>query len=486
MPAWIQRLGLIVIVALIVGAFVITGVGQQAAPGLGAVASVRGEEITRDRFEWIREQTEQAFGQTLADLEPRQRRELLDNQTRASLIRRYLLAQEAESLGLGVYDDELQRDLWENPQFQEDGQYSREFVEALAAGSGLGVRGLADEYRRDVLLRKFRRLVESPIRISRAGARWALLREQTSVTLRYALATADQYRPRVEIDSDAPRELLESDPERVRDRYQEQIETYRRPEEVRARHILFTGENASEQAEQAKADIAQGGDFEALAREQSRDEATREQAGDLGWFPRGIMVPEFDEMAFSTEPGQVSAPVETEHGVHLIRVEERRAELDLPFAEVRESLAREILIEEKAGELAKTAAQYILDHAREGQDFVQAARDVDLDATLTVPFRLSDREIPGLPASEQLLRAAFDLTPEQPLATRVFGADGRYYAAILDRREEPNTEDLEAELQDAREQMTQNARSEISTLWYRVRLEQARQASAIEQYSLAR
>ena len=440
MPAWLQRLGLIVIVALIVGAFVITGVGQQAAPGLGAVAAVRGEEITRDRFDWIRDQTEQALGQTLSQLDAKNRRELLDDQTRSSLIRRYLLAQEAESLGLTVYDDELKRDLWDNPQFWQEGQYSRELVESVADRTGLGVRGLTDEYRRDILLRKFRRLVESPVRVSRASARWALLREKTSITLRYARATADRYRPRVEIESDAPRELVESDLEQVRARYQERIDDYQRPEEIRARHILFTGEGARTRAEQVRAEIAQGGDFAGLARQHSQDEATREQSGDLGWFPRGIMVAEFDEMAFSIEPGETSAPIETQHGIHLIRVEERRSELDVPFEEVQETLARQILVDDKARELARSAARYVLDHVRQGEDFIQAARDVDLDATLTPPFRRSDPQVPGLQGSEEMLQVAFSLTRDQPLAPNVFGSDGVYYAAILARRKSRTSE----------------------------------------------
>ena len=487
MPAWLQRLGLIAIVSLIVGAFVVTGVQQQGAPGAGVAATVRGEDIPRERFEWVREQTEQALAPELGELGARERREIVDAQTHASLVRRYLLAQEAEALGLEVHDDELQRDLWENPQFrQEDGRYSRELVEILAERSGLGMRGLADEYRRDILLRKFRRLVEAPVRVSRAAARWDLLRQDTSVVLRYARAAADRYRARVELEPGAPAQLAASDPERVRARYEAQIGDFRRPEEVRARHILFAGDGARERAAQARAEIAGGADFEALARERSEDSATRERAGDLGWFPRGLMVEGFDDAAFSLDPGELSDPVETEFGVHLVRVEERREALDTPFEAVRESLAREILVEDEARALAETAARYVLDRAREGMDFGRAARDVDLAATLTVPFRLADREIPGLPGSQELHRAAFDLGEERPLAPRVFGADGVYYAAVLERRERPGAEEIDAELPEAVERLTDAERDANSTLWYRSRLDQAYSAGAVERYDTLR
>lgn len=104
--------------------------------------------------------------------------------------------------------------------------------------------------------------------------------------------------------------------------------------EVRARHILLTyPQGASdEQRDSVRAlarDLADrirgGGDFAALARQHSRDPGSGQQGGDLGWFGRGQMVPPFEEAAFSLAPGEVSDPVETPYGVHVIQVQERRA-----------------------------------------------------------------------------------------------------------------------------------------------------------------
>lgn len=66
-----------------------------------------------------------------------------------------------------------------------------------------------------------------------------------------------------------------------------------------------------------------GGDFSALAREYSEDTGSKEDGGDLGWFSKSQMVAEFAEAAFSLQPGQVSEPVKTQYGYHLIKVEER-------------------------------------------------------------------------------------------------------------------------------------------------------------------
>ena len=119
------------------------------------------------------------------------------------------------------------------------------------------------------------------------------------------------------------------------------------PEQVRVRHILLTwkplGTNDDRAAirkqmepilERARA----GEDFAALAHEFTDDYATREHGGDTGLFQRGQMAPAFEEAAFALEQGEISAPVETSFGVHILRLEERREAYLLPLGEIREKL----------------------------------------------------------------------------------------------------------------------------------------------------
>lgn len=129
--------------------------------------------------------------------------------------------------------------------------------------------------------------------------------------------------------------------EKVRARYEAEIAGKPGQEEVHARHILVKTEA---EAKEIKAALEQGADFAELAAEKSIDPTP---GGDLGFFPRGVMVPEFTEAAFALQPGELSDPVQSKFGWHVIRVEARRDGAPPSFEEsadeLRMAMAREIV-----------------------------------------------------------------------------------------------------------------------------------------------
>lgn len=153
--------------------------------------------------------------------------------------------------------------------------------------------------------------------------------------------------------------------------YQQNKERFVRPEEVRARHILFKvapGALASEReairlrAAEVLGRLRAGGDFAALARAHSQD-ASAAAGGDLGYFPRGRMVPRFEEAVFALHPGEVAGPVATEFGWHLIRLDERRPAAPLSEAEAM-ALLRVQVAERRRGALAKQAREQLRARAK--------------------------------------------------------------------------------------------------------------------------
>ena len=105
--------------------------------------------------------------------------------------------------------------------------------------------------------------------------------------------------------------------------------------EVHARHILLPTED---EAKAALARVKAGEDFAKVATELSKDPGG--EGGDLGWFTKDRMVPEFADAAFKLEPGQISDPVKSQFGWHIIKVEEKRMKTFPPFDQVKDQAAR--------------------------------------------------------------------------------------------------------------------------------------------------
>jgi parvulin-like peptidyl-prolyl isomerase len=137
---------------------------------------------------------------------------------------------------------------------------------------------------------------------------------------------------------------------------EEHREDYDTPEEVHARHILIrVPEGASEaeiaqakkQIEDIKKELENGADFAELAKKYSQDPGSAPNGGDLGFFRRGQMVKEFEDAAFSLEPGQISDPVRTQFGFHLIKVEEKKPAEHPELAQIRERVLKDYIAAER-------------------------------------------------------------------------------------------------------------------------------------------
>ena len=127
--------------------------------------------------------------------------------------------------------------------------------------------------------------------------------------------------------------------------YAEKVAAAKGQEEVKARHILVPTE---EEAKKISTELKKGGDFEKLAKEKSADKGSGANGGELGWFTKDKMVPEFAEAAFKLKKGEISEPVKSEFGWHVIKIEDRRPVQVASFDDMKETLK---------GELANKAVQ---------------------------------------------------------------------------------------------------------------------------------
>lgn len=170
--------------------------------------------------------------------------------------------------------------------------------------------------------------------------------------------------------------------------------------QVRARHILLTyPPNATQQQRDSVRALAgelrrralAGADFAQLARQYSQDPGSAPEGGDLGFFGRGQMVKPFDSAAFALKPGQISDPVESPFGIHVIRLEERRAP---EFDQVRASFLEEV----KTERILSAESTYIAGlvepaNVQLAKGAVQVARELARQPTVTLPRRAARRAL---------------------------------------------------------------------------------------------
>ncbi|MBI4445458.1 MAG: peptidylprolyl isomerase [Acidobacteria bacterium] len=135
--------------------------------------------------------------------------------------------------------------------------------------------------------------------------------------------------------------------------YETNREQFKKPPMINASHILVETE---EEAKQIEKSLGEGKDFVELAKVHSKDGNNSEKGGELGWIPKGRLVPEFDNAAFALEPGQVSKPVQTQFGWHIIRVSEKTPEGYLEFDEVKKNVSQQLLAEKQQQVLSKASA----------------------------------------------------------------------------------------------------------------------------------
>ncbi|HEY6874582.1 MAG TPA: peptidylprolyl isomerase [Geobacteraceae bacterium] len=126
--------------------------------------------------------------------------------------------------------------------------------------------------------------------------------------------------------------------------YDQNKDKFKAGEQLRASHILVKTEK---EAQDVLAQLKGGAKFEDLAKKYSTDPGSGQKGGDLGWFGKGSMIPEFEKVAFSMKEGDVSGIVKTKFGFHIIKLTGKRPAGTLPFAEVKEQLKASLMPEKQ-------------------------------------------------------------------------------------------------------------------------------------------
>ncbi|OMF97405.1 peptidylprolyl isomerase [Paenibacillus sp. FSL R7-0273] len=142
--------------------------------------------------------------------------------------------------------------------------------------------------------------------------------------------------------------------------FDENKATFNQEEQVQASHILV---ETKEEADAIVKQLNEGADFAALAKEKSADTGSKENGGDLGFFKKGDMVPEFSDAAFALKVGETSGAVKSDYGYHIIKVTDRKEAKEYTLDEKKEEI-RKTLTSQKVSELSSTWLQDLTTNAK--------------------------------------------------------------------------------------------------------------------------
>jgi peptidyl-prolyl cis-trans isomerase D len=340
---WVMLIVAVAFVGLMVFEWGMDISGTSIAGQTGELGRVNGEPVTYEAYsaayQQLYEQARTSVGG--AQLTRDQIREIEDRAFN-EVVNEILLTQEMRRRGIRVSDREVVQaaqwmphpDLMQNELFQTNGEFDinkyQQFLSSPAANEQLLMQ-LEQYYRSTIPRSKLIRQVTAGLFVGDAEL-WQLWRDQNET----AVAEYVQLNVSILVPGDVP--VTERE---IRTHYDRNREQFQRPATARVTLAYLPKTSpadtaiALQRARAIRQEIVAGADFAEVARRESQDPGSREQGGDLGTFGRGDMVDEFEEAAFSLPVGQVSEPVESPFGYHLIQVQERTAD------EVR---ARHILV----------------------------------------------------------------------------------------------------------------------------------------------
>lgn len=376
----------------------------------GIIASVNGEDIDLYTFQYYYDQSLRQAEKEQGDIDEQtayQIREEVWNQ----LVNEILLNQETQRRGITITDGEMYeymrryppRELRENPAFQTpEGEFDyQKYLQALN-DPRVPWNQVEAFIRPNMRLAKLQQAIVSMVRVTDEEVKWFYRDENEKVKVKYLLVPAYQFQ----------KEDIPVSDEEINTYYQEHKEEFKAEASTNLSYVLFEKKPSPADEEETKQrlleireEIIQGEDFSEVATDYSEDNSSAKNGGDLGWFGKGMMVPPFEEAAFSLEPGEMSDPIKTQFGWHLIKVEDKKGQ-----GEEQEVKASHILLKISPSEetivLLKDEVEEFVDKVSKS-DFSQMVEEQNLALKETGWFARGE-QIPGIGNNPQIHEFAFE------------------------------------------------------------------------------
>jgi peptidyl-prolyl cis-trans isomerase D len=461
-----------IILFAIVVVFVFWGVGSMRSRKATQVAEINGEVITlevyRQAYYTLLENYRRIYGDRLNDTMLKTLR--LNEMALDQLIQRALMLQEADRLNIDVSEQELASSVRQITAFQNNGTFDYQLYRRLLSMNNTTVEQFEADRLSTMRLEKLSTTILTGVVVSDDEVRQLYNYNKATVDLDFVLFSPSRYsdialdeaeikayfeanqknyltEPKIKVryikfdPADYPPKNVIPD-ERITDYYNSNPEEFKVKKRVKASHILVkvdakadaetVAAKKQEALKIAALAKAPGANFSELAKEYSQG-PSKDQGGQLGWFSKGRMVKPFEDQAFAMSAGQISEPVKTQFGWHIIKVEKIQ-EATTKSLELAKETIRKKLNDETSRSMAMEKAEAVYNSVFDGDNLADAAAAHELSAETTDFFGNKNPGLKDIDQPKKFSQAAFGLDPMAISEIKDF--NNRFYILqVIDREE---------------------------------------------------
>ncbi|MBC7532325.1 MAG: SurA N-terminal domain-containing protein [Oligoflexus sp.] len=377
------------------------------------------------------------------------------------LVQKLAIYKEANKNGIAATEDEVTKVIIDGKYFNgENGKFDPKLFEMYLRNNGHTEASFTEDLRRDIVNQKFRSFIAETSRASSKIAELNYLLDESKIDVEYLRLDPNSF-PVTIAPADVDKFLAGADAKKAQEYYDQNKTEFNKEAQVKARHILISfkgsrsasAEGAARSKEDAKALATKiagevkkpGADFAALASKYTDEASGKAKGGDLGFFKKEQMVKEFADVAFAMKAGQISNPVESPFGYHIIRVDTVQEAKATTFEEAKRGIAEKLIAKERRPQLMTEKLKTIVADLKAGKDDSAA---LGLSWKTTGPFAVGARFIPGIGPDKEALKAVATLKTPGQLHADALDISGVKYIVRLKSRQEADLKNLTPEKRD--------------------------------------
>ncbi len=422
-----KKIGVHLVFWPIIAVFVIWGFERMGNPAGSSAATVNGEAISVAEYRRALQRMVDMYSQFSKESmdEEAMKRYHIREAAIQQLVNSELLMQEGAKMGLEVTDREVAETVTQMPYLKKDGKFSKELYDLILKSNNLSPNQFESGLRKELLLDKTRSLFEKNVVESSLALQKQSQMQSKKMELEFLKINTGDIAKHVDVSqSDVDAYLKEkTSAAKIKEYYDLQQAEFKQGEQARASHILVKAKKGDAKEEKSALDKVKdiqnqlkAKSFAELAKKYSDDPGSKAQGGSLGWFEKGRMVPEFDKAVFSMKPGEVSAPVQTAFGYHIIKLEEKKSGKEITLDAATQTIAKRLVAQSKVEKILDDASQK---NAGQAADTLKAW-DKDLKWQSTGAFSISDEYIPQIGSDDSLSRDLMSLDEKHPSTGKVY------------------------------------------------------------------